>query len=396
MNHHNISILQRLGGLFLCFLWLTQVVAQVPPPPTPYQGATLSILNQGNVGSDFYFDLYLRATTNMPGNLYLANADFVLTFNNANFSSPVLSLETATCNFVPNNVSNAAICQILYETSTDVSIAGNELRINLNTLTASNMTALDNNIANINTSAGTHRLGRFKISGISIPTGTAGLAWKTVGPGVFTDVYYYASNLQQYKAAITFEAPEDSPLPLELMQFTARAQQRFIALDWQSAAEHNFAGYELQRSTDGSTFEKTAWVPGKGSIGRNDYQYEDHSALPGVLYYYRLKMLDTDGAFAYSAVRSAQLGKAWNKPVISPNPTEGFCDVTFVAPQEGSGKLLISDHAGKKIAEQNIQFANGNNIQHLDLSGFPPGTYFIQLLVEGTAAQWNARVVVAR
>jgi len=396
MNRLIISLSQRLGALLLCFLLLTQAVAQVPAPPTPFQGATLSILNQGNVGSDFFFDLYLRATTSTPGNLYLANADFVLTFNNANFSSPVLSKVSGFCNFVPNNTGNAALCQALYNASTTVSLSGNELRINLNTLVATDMTELDDNIANINTSAGTHRLGRFKISGISIPTGTAGLAWKPVGPGVFTDVYYYATDLQQYRAALTFEAPEDAALPLELLQFNARAQQRFIALDWQSAAEHNFDGYELQRSTDGSSFEKITWIPGKGGVSNNDYRYEDHNADPGILYYYRLKMLDTDGVFTYSAVRSVQLGKTWDKPVITPNPTEGFCSISFVAPKEGSGTLEITDPSGKKVAEQNIQFGSGSNNLQLDLNGVAPGTYFVQLFVEGAAGQWNVRVVVAR
>lgn len=396
MNRLIISISQRLGGLLLCFLLLTQAAAQVPAPPTPFQGATLSILNQGNVGADFFFDIYLRATTSTPGNLYLANGDFVLRFNNANFSSPVLSKVSGFCNFVPNNTGNAALCQALYNASTTVSLSGNELRINLNTLVATDMTELDDNIANINTTAGTHRLGRFKISGISIPTGTAGLAWKTEGPEVFTDVYYYATDFDQYKADLTFEAPEDAALPLELLQFNARAQQRFIALDWQSAAERNFAGYELQRSTDGSSFEKITWIAGKGGQARNDYRYEDQDVVPGILYYYRLKMLDTDGVFAYSAVRSARLGKAWDKPVITPNPTDGFCSISFVAPQEGSGTLEITDASGKKIMEQNIQFGSGNNNLQLDLNALTPGTYFVQLLVEGAAGQWNVRVVVAR
>lgn len=183
-------------------------------------------------------------------------------------------------------------------------------------------------------------------------------------------------------------------LPLELLRFDAKARETFIALDWQSAAEHNFAGYELQRSVDGSAFEKIAWVSGKGGAAKQDYQYEDRSALEGILYYYRIKMLDTDGAFKFSAVRSAALGKAWGKPVFTPNPTSGMCSVSFVAPQEGSGLLNITDVSGRKVMEQSIQFDNGSNTRQLDLSALPAGTYFIQLEVEGAIRKWNNRVVI--
>ncbi len=234
---------------------------------------------------------------------------------------------------------------------------------------------------------------------ITNPALTSNLVWSYDGGTTQTVVYndpQPATKLLASADDMVCLAGLNTALPLELIQFNARAQQRFIALDWQSAAERNFAGYELQRSTDGSSFEKITWIAGKGGVSKNDYRYEDQDVVPGILYYYRLKMLDTDGVFAYSAVRSARLGKAWDKPVITPNPTDGFCSISFVAPQEGSGTLEITDASGKKIMEQNIQFGSGNNNLQLDLNALTPGTYFVQLLVEGAAGQWNARVVVAR
>lgn len=380
----------------ICLMLFAQtLVAQVPAPPTPYEGATLSVLNQGVVGSDFYFDLYLRATTDVPGNLYLANADFIFTFNNANFSSPVLSLVPSTCNFIPNNIGSTGLCQSLYESNLDVSIAGNQLRINLNTVLATNQTNLDNNIANITTTIGAHRLGRFKVSGISNPGGTAGLQWKTATPGVFTDVYYYATDFQQYRAALTYETPQNAALPLELVQFDAKAQQNLIALAWQSAQELHFEGYELQRSTDGTIFEKIAWMPGKGAA-TNVYAYQDRNVTPGILYYYRLKMLDNDATFSYSTVRSARLEYEWEKPGIQPNPTTGYSKLTFSAPMEGVGSLKIVDVSGKTITTQNIHFAKGANVLDLQVQNLAAGTYFVQLQVEETKALWTARLVIAR
>lgn len=392
MNRPIFTIRLRLAGLLFCLLLFASLKAQVPAPPPPFEGATLSILNQGNVGSDFYFDLYLRATTGTPGNLYLANADFILTFNNAHFSSPALSKVAGFCTFVPNNAGNAALCQALYQSNTSVSISGNELRINLNTVVANDADELNDNIANINTSSGVHRLGRFRISGISNPSGTAGLQWKTATPGVFTDVYYYATNFNQYRAALTVEAPANALLPLELLAFDARAAQNSIDLDWKTAIEHDFSGFELQRSVDGHTFEKIHWIAGKGGAS-NEYGYDDRSALPGVGYYYRLKMIDTDGSFAYSGVRNAMLGREWDKPTVTPNPTDGRCDMSFEAPAAGSGKLEISNSGGRKVFEQQITFEKGTNTVKLNLD-LNPGTYVLQLT--SGSAKWNTRVVISQ
>lgn len=234
---------------------------------------------------------------------------------------------------------------------------------------------------------------------ITNPALTSNLVWSYNGGTTQTVVFndpQPATKLLASADDVVCLAGLNTALPLELIQFNARAQQRFIALDWQSAAERNFAGYELQRSSDGSSFEKIAWIPGKGDASRNDYRYEDLNAVPGILYYYRLKMLDTDGVFAYSGVRSAQLGEAWNKPVITPNPTDGFCSVSFSAPREGAGKLEITDANGKKVAKQPIQFGMGNNNLQLDLSRLTPGTYYVQLLPDNGFPAWNTRVVIAR
>ncbi len=220
--------------------------------------------------------------------------------------------------------------------------------------------------------------------------------WEEGVAPVCTGTVVIPSHATQFSPSVPMCFTGNIVLPLELLQFNARAREIFIALDWQSAAEHNFSGYELQRSGDGNTFEKIAWMPAKGGVEKQNYQYEDRSALPGILYYYRLKMFDMDGSFTYSAVRSAMLGKAWSKPTITPNPSNGLCNISFVAPQEGSGKLVISDPAGKKIVEQNIQFVNGSNNQFLDLSGLTAGTYIVQLQLEGELVKWNTRVVVTR
>ncbi|HOY07732.1 MAG TPA: alpha-amylase family glycosyl hydrolase [Saprospiraceae bacterium] len=182
----------------------------------------------------------------------------------------------------------------------------------------------------------------------------------------------------------------NSSLPLELLEFTAQAKEKHIALRWKTASEQDFSGFELQRSADGAPFEKINWIAAKGGVS-NTYNYDDHHAQPGILYYYRLKMLDEDGQFSYSGLQSAQLDKGWGKPVVAPNPTRGITDLTFDAPNAGSGKIEVMDAGGRQVLEQNITFTKGTNTTQLNLSSLSKGTYVVQFSTAN--AQWNVRVV---
>ncbi|MCU0333160.1 MAG: hypothetical protein MUC75_07385 [Ignavibacteriaceae bacterium] len=54
----------------------------------------LTIENQQVVGTDFFFDIYLTRTG--TNDVYLGNADFVLTFNSAAFTNPTVVREAAS------------------------------------------------------------------------------------------------------------------------------------------------------------------------------------------------------------------------------------------------------------------------------------------------------------
>ncbi len=152
--------------------------------------ADLTIENQQVVGTDFFFDLYLTRTG--TNDLFLGNADFILTFDVGNFTNPVLTKEGSApgfCTFVPTDQSgmNTLITQINYFSNTSVEIVnGNQLVINLDGPTPSDITAFNSYVAKIDSSTSTHRLGRFKVSGIGNPNGYMNLQWVLANTLVFT------------------------------------------------------------------------------------------------------------------------------------------------------------------------------------------------------------------
>lgn len=162
--------------------------------------AEVCLENINAQGTDLFFDIYLRTVPGSGGNLYLGNADFVLTFNTNNFNKPVLSKTgsgAGFCAFIPTDPAGTAFTQFAYFINTSPVIIGNELVINLNGPTPSNQADFDIQVARIDGTLDLHRLGRFRISGLIDPNGNMGLMWKSTGPGLITKIFTL-SNTQPF------------------------------------------------------------------------------------------------------------------------------------------------------------------------------------------------------
>jgi hypothetical protein len=97
---------------------------------------------------------------------------------------------------------------------------------------------------------------------------------------------------------ISLTVPGLVPLPVQLQTFYASLTGRYIFIKWSTAVEQDLSYYDVQRSADGrffSSLEKT------NASGSEKYSVLDLRPLTG-FNYYRLKMVDNDGKFAYSSI----------------------------------------------------------------------------------------------
>ena len=97
-------------------------------------------------------------------------------------------------------------------------------------------------------------------------------------------------------------APVTSLLPIELIAFTATAQDDHVDLFWSTATEKNNERFVIMRSADGERFDQVLEVRAVGnSVVRQDYAAVDQAPLRG-LSYYRLRQMDEDGIFTDSDI----------------------------------------------------------------------------------------------
>lgn len=140
-----------------------------------------------------------------------------------------------------------------------------------------------------------------------------------------------------------------TPLPVKLVAFDARENDRRVELTWTTATELNNDYFEIQRSQDGETFVSIGEVDGSGdSEELLTYAFTD--AKPGEgMNYYRLKQVDFDGSSELSEIRMVQLIEAFeNQLEVFPNPSSAGFTVRLYIPDD-EVLLSIVDISGRTI-----------------------------------------------
>jgi hypothetical protein len=107
------------------------------------------------------------------------------------------------------------------------------------------------------------------------------------------------------------------------------------------------------------------------------YSYPDQSPLPGDNYY-RLRMVDLDGSYSYSPVRSVRFGGR-GALTVYPNPGEGVFMVEMNAAQPGDFLLLMNDAQGRLRRREVVENVAGFR-REVDLSGETNGFFSLRII----------------
>lgn len=143
-------------------------------------------------------------------------------------------------------------------------------------------------------------------------------------------------------------------LPIELLFFKGSKGLNKISLSWATASELNFDYFDLEKSSDGKSFQSIAKVNGHGSTNiRHDYSFNDEKPLMGKNYY-RLKSVDFDGYTEYFNVVMVDFDGKKNFSIY-PNPSDGitFTTETNFSPQNRAF-IAIYSTIGSEIARYEI------------------------------------------
>jgi hypothetical protein len=168
-----------------------------------------------------------------------------------------------------------------------------------------------------------------------------------------------------------FLTSSGTPLPLTLVSFTGQRQGENVLLNWTTSHEVNVNRFELQRSTLTGGFETIATIRPAGS---NSYSYTD-VAVPNSAYFYRLKMIDMDGAFTYSRTLDINGDNSALGMTLYPNPARGSVTVQYPA-SDRPARIQLSDKTGRIL--RSVIPVSGSTVLLLSLDGLATGIYQVQ------------------
>ncbi|MBL1214443.1 MAG: T9SS type A sorting domain-containing protein [Ignavibacteriae bacterium] len=172
-------------------------------------------------------------------------------------------------------------------------------------------------------------------------------------------------------------------LPVELTSFSANIVGSSIVLEWKTATEINNMGFEIERATNNKVWQAIGFVDGYGtSAEAKSYSYTDNEIAELVNYFYRLKQIDFDGSYSYSAEIeiTAEMPTSFELSQNFPNPFNPTTNIRFTLPEASNVQLKVFNTLGEEVASltNNLFEAGVHNIT-FDASNFISGVYFYKL-----------------
>ncbi len=202
-------------------------------------------------------------------------------------------------------------------------------------------------------------------------TGTAGAPLYWTGAGNVTigkDMDATGRNVAVLDNMI-LQIHANALLPLKLVSFTAEAKNNYAAINWYTAEEINVASYSVERSSDGATFSAFKTVNASNGYNTNNH-YQVTDSLPfSTTTYYRLKMINTDGTFTYSSVKTVSFASASSTEVSAfPNPTTDYVNIKMNNAKAGKYRYTVAAVTGSVILSNDVLLNNGFNQVKIDLT----------------------------
>ncbi|GAA3972588.1 hypothetical protein GCM10022407_18000 [Hymenobacter antarcticus] len=174
----------------------------------------------------------------------------------------------------------------------------------------------------------------------------------------------------------------DTPLPVELTDFTATARQLDAVLKWSTASELHSAWFAVERSWTGLDWREISRIPAAGTSSK-PLSYSATDVQVGAQHaevYYRLHQIDLDGTSAYSMLRSVQFAKTIAFGVVAyPVPMQEFLTLDLSTPSAGPVAIEFYDATGRLVLSQNSSALSGTTRYQMDVKSLASGIYSLRV-----------------
>ncbi len=168
------------------------------------------------------------------------------------------------------------------------------------------------------------------------------------------------------------------PVPLQLLDFSVnQLDKERVKITWLTAQELQVDRYEVFKSLDGFIFSSVGSVAARNSNRNESYSLVDLIGSANGKIYYKLKMIDRDGSFRFSPIKTINIEKGNGLVKIFPNPLQRntALQVQIISPAGGIVFYNLLDAGGRKMGNGILGGSGAINTQ-----GLAAGRYVMQIV----------------
>ncbi|KAA9338812.1 T9SS type A sorting domain-containing protein [Adhaeribacter soli] len=220
------------------------------------------------------------------------------------------------------------------------------------------------------------------------PASATQLSFKPNASYSGTSVFNYTAtdNLGLKATPVTYSVPvgnkvSSTPLPVELLSFTAKNATPGALLEWITATEKNNSHFLIEKSFNGKIFSVIGKVNGQGNTSsQQNYSFHDTEEINGLVYY-RLKQVDYDGTYEFSKIVVLQAYKSGKttQVLLYPNPAAEDCTLLITGDITETATLSLYDVVGNIIWQKNVNITVGQTKLPVNVSSLAKGVYLVNI-----------------
>ncbi len=223
-----------------------------------------------------------------------------------------------------------------------------------------------------------------------------GSSWKDMGNGGVSGSPSPGTGTVRTSALVSSFSPFtlasfdlSNPLPVELVEFSARLNSGVVDLKWITASELNNDYFTIERSQNGQDFVEWSRVRGSGTTSqRSKYTLEDTAPFLGRSYY-RLRQTDYDGKGRYYGIVAVMNDNDGDATIsLYPNPSVGEENIYVGISGLGSGETvtvtLIDTYGRNVYSYQSLSDGTGSIIHHVNANDLAHGVYVVAVKSQNT------------
>ena len=207
----------------------------------------------------------------------------------------------------------------------------------------------------------------FFVNVTDLPEGTYNLYLEVNPDNDQPEQYHYNNFLYHYMVI-----KRDAILPVSLLDFTAKALNNNVQLQWTVTNEINVANYVVEFSSNGRTFNTIGTVVATDVKALQKKYGFIHTSPVNGKNYYRIKMVDKDGKYARSSTLIVIIGN--NDVFIYPNPFRDQLNIIVRSNISTTATVRVSDVTGKQLLQQTFSTSTALGLNHL-----AAGMYIVQV-----------------